>query len=414
MPSPLPVDDVRLFHARFLALRAPGASDRIAGMAGAILYLYLNPKPRDRIQELTYAGIRRYAAAVGWDAIAWAEAAPDGLRAFLEAHRPVAGCIVECSDDNGSLPPRLFGPIPVVYLHASPALYGARAARVAIDNEAVARTAFRELAAVRPGSYAVVGDARLFWWSGARERAFRALATGAGAECRVFPHVADADLRAARLAAWVARLPPRTAVFAANDFAAADVVRAARAAGRAIPRDLALVGVDDNEAVCRSFSPAVSSIRLDFEREGYMAAQLVGKARLGRAAASEPVSVPPLMAVRRESTGGYGRRDPHVMQAVETIRREACAGLEAADVIARAPGSKSLFNLRFREATGHSVHDEIERVRLEKAFALLSQTGTAVGAVASLCGYRTNIALHKAFRLRTGMSMSAWRARFRT
>ncbi|MBQ6246829.1 MAG: helix-turn-helix domain-containing protein, partial [Kiritimatiellae bacterium] len=161
-------------------------------------------------------------------------------------------------------------------------------------------------------------------------------------------------------------------------------------------------------------SHAVSSIRLDFEREGYMAAQLVGKTRLGREGADEAVSVPPLMTVRRDSTGGSGRRDPHVLQAVERIRREACNGLEAAAVIARAPGSKSLFNQRFREATGHSVHDEIERVRLDKAFALLSQTDTSVGAIAGLCGYRTHIALHKAFRLRTGMSMSEWRARFRT
>ena len=55
---------------RKMALNATGASGRIARMADAILYLYLNPKPRDRIPELTYAGIRRYAAAVGWDAVA--------------------------------------------------------------------------------------------------------------------------------------------------------------------------------------------------------------------------------------------------------------------------------------------------------------------------------------------------------
>lgn len=382
-------------------------------MEETLLYLYFNPKPRDRIQELTYAGIRRYAAAVGWKTEVWSRARPDGLAAFLKAHHPVAGCVVECSDDNGSLPLRLFGPVPVVYLHARPSLYGTGVARVGIDDEAVARAAFRELAAVRPGSYAVVGDARLFSWSGLRERAFRALAEAAGAECRVFPHVSDATRRAARLSSWIARLPPRAAVFAVNDFAAEDVIRAARAAGRSIPRDLALVGVDDNEAVCRSVSPAVSSIRLDFEREGYMAAQLVGKTRLGLKGADEAVSVPPLMTVRRDSTGGSGRRDPHVLQAVERIRREACNGLEAAAVIARAPGSKSLFNLRFREATGHSVHDEIEHVRFEKVFTLLAQTDTAIGAIADMCGYRSNIALHKAFRLQTGMSMSAWRAQNR-
>ena len=388
--------------------------DRIAGVSLSILYLYLNPKPRDRVQELTYAGIRRYAAAVGWDSVAWAEALPAGLAAFLAAHRPVAGCIVECSDDNDTLPPRLFEGVPVVYLHATPSLYRARVMRVNADNDAMTRAAFRELASGRPSAYAYVGDYRGFRWSRERGRAFKALANEAGAPCRVFSGSGEPAVRAARLAEWVAKLPRHAAVFAANDFTAAEVVAAARTAARDIPRELTLCGVDNLSEVCEGATPPITSIQLDFEREGYIAAQMVGKARRGRDVPEGVIAVPPLMAVRRESTGGSGRRDPHVLQAVETIRREACDGLTARDVIAQAPGSKSLFNLRFREAMGHSVHDEIEHVRLEKVFTLLADTDIAVGAIAGLCGYATNIALHKAFRLRTGMSMSAWRARFRT
>lgn len=373
--------------------------------APTILYLYFNPQPRDRVQELTFAGIRRYAAACGWNAEAWPDARPETLAAFLAAHVPLAGCVVECSDDNGTLSPRLFGRVPVVYLHASPSLYGRRAARVVVDDDAVARTAFRELSTGRPAAYAVVGDIRGFRWSHLRERAFAALCAEAGAECRVFPHVSDREKRAARMVRWTAALPRRTAVFAANDFSASEVVAAALAAGRAIPQELTLCGVDNLAEVCETSSPTITSIQLDFEREGFVAAGVVGG---GSAATTAP-----LLAVRRRSTAGSGRREPHVLAAVDLIRREACEGLTPSDVIRRAPGSKSLFNLRFREATGHSVHDEIEHVRMEKVFALLSQTDTAIGAIADMCGYRTNIALHKAFRLQTGMSMSAWRAQNR-
>ena len=95
------------------------------------------------------------------------------------------------------------------------------------------------------------------------------------------------------------------------------------------------------------------------------------------------------------------------------IRGEACNGLEARDVIARSAVSKSLFNMRFREARGHSVHDEIEYVRFEKVFTLLSSTDVAISAIANMCGYRSQRALHKAFNLRTGMSMREWRKLYR-
>ena len=74
-----------------------------------------------------------------------------------------------------------------------------------------------------------------------------------------------------------------------------------------------------------------------------------------------------------------------------------------------APVSRSLFILRFREAVGHSVQDEIEHVRMERVFTLLRDTKTPISAVAALCGWRSDIALRWLFRRRTGMSMRQWR-----
>ena len=93
--------------------------------------LYLNTAAGDRIQAMTLAGIRRYAGARGWEdmAVPWQESRPEDIAPLLGAHRPVAGCVVECSDGNSHLPPRLFGRVPVVYLHAAPSLYGGRIVR---------------------------------------------------------------------------------------------------------------------------------------------------------------------------------------------------------------------------------------------------------------------------------------------
>ncbi|MBR1608441.1 MAG: helix-turn-helix transcriptional regulator [Kiritimatiellae bacterium] len=67
--------------------------------------------------------------------------------------------------------------------------------------------------------------------------------------------------------------------------------------------------------------------------------------------------------------------------------------------------------MRFREATGHSVLDEILHVRMEMAFTLLSRTKTAIGAIPAMCGFGCESDLDILFRKRHGVSMRTWRKR---
>ena len=374
--------------------------------------LYLDTIPGDQIHALTLAGIRRYAAALGWKAAAVpdSESRPEALKALLRAHAPVAGCIVECADLHAGFPPRLFGKTPVVYLHAPPTLHGGAGARIRWDGEAIARTAFRELSAGRPPLFAVAGTRGRFNWSLERSRAFAAMAAKSGAKCLVFETRVETEKeRFERLARWVAGLPRHTAVFATNDFVARDVLCAARAVHLSIPHDLTVLGVDNNVAICETTVPALSSIQLDFERAGFAAARMIGESA-GRACTRPgPSPISPLLAVRRRSTGVSARREKFVLEAVEMIRREACDGLTPMALAKRFRCSRTLFNLRFREATGHSVLDEIRHVRLEKALALLGGTDTPIGAVADFCGFGSGVELRRVFRAYTGMSMRQWR-----
>ena len=67
--------------------------------------------------------------------------------------------------------------------------------------------------------------------------------------------------------------------------------------------------------------------------------------------------------------------------------------------------------MRFRESMGRSILDEIMHVRLEKVETLLSRTDTAIGAIAGLCGFGSEVELRQIFRARTGMSLREWRRR---
>ena len=397
--------------------------------------LFLNVVHGDRVCEMTLAGIRRYGERMGWaiEPVAKADSAA-GLRALLNKRRPL-GCIVWNSAEGHFPSPRLFGHIPVVFVGNDPDS-GNRgvtgAPHLEFDEVAVARAAFRELSSGRPDAYATVIFRQPRTWSLAREAAFRAFADAAGRPCLSFrghwPKKEKTDVRAKRFAKWLAELPRKCAVFAINDDSAAEVAAAAQAAGRAIPQDLTLLGADNDLSICEASRPTISSLQMDFENVGFLAAKMLGEtlrrsgtsAAAGTARQSHPsqlsrptVTIGPLLAVRRESTRGRGRREPRILEAVEVIRRKACDGLTARALIDMFPGSRRLFELRFREATGHSVLDEIRHVRLQKAYALLAGTDVPIGAIPDFCGYDCASTLDKLFRAREHMSMQEWRRRHR-
>lgn len=363
--------------------------------------------PEKRRRQLN--GACRFAKARGWDVdiLDCGKFQPSELSSILALRKPV-GCIDDCSDDRHHLPPRLFGAVPVIYLDPPKRLPWQGARTVVCDNAAIARMAFRELSSGLPPAYAVIGFFEPRQWARERVDAFRAICQKAGKPCIVFSYVRgeDEDARIARLARWVASLPQHCAVFAVNDPAAREAALAFRAAGRHLPRTATLVGADAMAQPRRDepYQP-FSSVKIDFELAGYLAAKMI-EGGDGAAVAS----FGPLLVERRESTRGFGRREPGILRAVDMIRAEACDGLTAAKLAARFPGSRNLFERRFREAMGRSVLDEIIAIRLEKVIALLARPEVPIGAIAAFCGFSSDIALRKLFRSRTGISMRQWRA----
>lgn len=357
------------------------------------------------------AGIRRFARMMGWEVlpIDEAESRPNHLKDRLLRYHPV-GIIVECSAARTDLPPAKFRGIPVVYLDCSRSLDG-RTMKIVHDTKQTVRTAFHELSANRPTAYAFVGYREERTWADFRERAFTALVREAGKKCRAFRWQDESEEeRRRRMDSFVADLPQKAAVFAANDNTAREVIDAAKRVHRAIPRSFTLLGVDNLEERCLDCEPTLSSIQIDFERAGYLAARALDDLLHKREEAGKIRMFGPLMTLRRESMRGYGRREQRILEAVEMIRARACEGLTAREVIAHIGGSRRLVELRFREASGHSIHDEIESIRLEHVKHLLLDRSVALPVIIDQSGYPSGAALRKAFRLKTGKSLSDWRA----
>jgi LacI family transcriptional regulator len=378
------------------------------------LVLCLNADVDDSTKRPKIVGMRRYAAAVGWTVVPIAQGLshPRNIPELLSTYHPV-GCIYD--EDASQLPVqlRLFGDIPVVFANGNRTRYDAVADRVCVDSEAVARAAYRELASCKPTAFAVVDNPSPRPWSTTRVNAFLALARNSGMPFFAFRprRGEDRESRTRRLGDWVARLPRHTAIYAVNDKVALPVIAAARAARLRLPQDLTLLGTDNEADLCEASVPRLSSIQMDFERMGYLAARLLDE-RI-RHVREQPVieKVGPLLVVRRDSTRGSGRHEPYGLKAVEIIRREACNGLTASELFSRARfrGTRRLFDLRFREAMGHSPLDEILHVRLERVVDLLIHTETPIGAIAALSGFGTDRELNKLFRKRFCCTLRDWR-----
>lgn len=404
------------------------ASDR------RILYIGYDPHYA-LLRRRRFAGIQRCAKAQGWrvETLSPEEATPERVREELTRMRTV-GCVVECWLARSNLPPKLFGSVPVVYFNPPERREWRGAASVECDEAAVGQAAFEELSASLPPSYAVVaeGPTRHSPWARERVAAFLDCCRKACKDCLVFPerNGEDESNRIARIGRWAAALPLHCAIFAVNDIAAATVADAVAAAGRSLPRSATLVGVDAAE-VPEDGIPAspISSVKLDFELSGYLAAKMIAE-MLGTSAThgtsatrprvrpscprgpSSPIDAAvfgPLFVERRQSTRGRGRREPWVLEAVDAIRREACDALTAATLAKRFPVSRKLFELRFREAIGHSVLNEILHVRMERVFDLLARRDFPIGAIADFCGFDSARELRSLFRKRMGTSMREWR-----
>ena len=394
-----------------------------------LLYATLRPEAYAQCQKI--AGIRRYAASRGWRV---AMVPRDCLRQYLMARDPAsvarrfAGCVVECVGSACGVTQGLSGKLSVAYLDPDGPIPQVGAVSVVCDNEAVVRAAFRELSLANPPAYAAVPFIIERRWSDERVECFRKCCAEAGRKCLVFPvkpakgrkpesEAVESAIRdnAPRLAAWVGGLPKHCAVFAVNNTVAELTLRAFREVGRHVPKTATIVGAD------ASFSESgsqleISSVHIDFEYAGYAAAKAIGEALShndvrGDAPGqfTEPVRFGPMLVDREKSTAGRGRRAAFVVEAMSIIRQEACLGITPAKLVKRLGVSKSLFNLRFREATGHSALEEINTCRLQSVLDILGDTDRPISAIAPFCGFGCDYELRKLFRARFGVSMSQYR-----
>ena len=360
-------------------------------------------------------GMRAFASTIGWHVeVIEQMRIKSPLKEVVSYFQPI-GCVLESSGEY-FIPPEKVGRLPVVYI--DPPTRPATAQplwSVSNDDVGIAELAFSTLALTAGAqAYAFIGWTGRDGWSCARERAFCRRAEAIGRHASVFTDpwtMGNKHEFIGRVRSFLASLPKETGIFTANDDIALVVLDACEQEGLVIPGDLYLIGTDDDPRVCDFTRPTLTSVRPNFHRAGYTAAELLAKRIAHPRLKPQQLHYPPIGVTRRLSTRRTIALLPRdISQALDLIHREACSGLKPARVIASVfKCSERSAEMRFKAIIGKRISEEITDVRFERVFQLLLKPDQAIEPIANLCGWESPVYLKRKFKERTGMTMRAWR-----
>jgi LacI family transcriptional regulator len=310
--------------------------------------------------------------------------------------------------------------LPVVNMRLHGA--GHRFPFVGLDHSAVARTAAEYLLSLGLKQFGFYGYA-VGNHAGLDERAtaFAAAIAAAGRPCAVRqagggPAERDWDSEQASLAEWVAALPKPVGLMASNDVPGLFLLDACRRANLRVPDEVAVIGVDNDEHLCELAVPPLSSVDVNSERIGYDAAALLDRLMSSTDPAApvdavriEPVRIGPRGVVVRRSTDVIASDDPEVNRAVGFIRANGGRALSVGDVLAHTNMSRGVLQQRMKRVLGHTIHEEIERVRLARVKELLLRSDMTIKRVMAETGFSSVQYMTRAFRTTVGETPARYR-----
>ena len=221
------------------------------------------------------------------------------------------------------------------------------------------------------------------------------------------------------LASWLVALPKPAGLLACNDIRGRQVLNACRVRGIAVPDQLAVVGVDNDELLCLLADPPLSSVILATERIGYEAAALLESLMNGHPPSVRDLYIEPVGVAPRLSSDVLAVQDQRVAEACRFIRQHACEGISVEDILDRlcagdAPVvSRSTLEHRFRENLGRSPKEEILRVRLGRIQQLLVDTNWPLSKIAAHAGIDHVQYLSAFFKAKVGQTPGEFRKRRR-
>lgn len=289
--------------------------------------------------------------------------------------------------------------------------------RIVNDNAAIGRMAADHLLERGFKHFGFLGHPSI-GWSDDRRKGFQTCLKKSGFDCDEFGatrktlpryHQRSWENEMDDVADWIKSLPKPAGIMACNDFRAVQLLDACRRAAVAVPEEVAVIGVDNEEVACEMASPQLSSVVTNALHIGYEAAATLDLLMRGKTPREPVVLVPPTGVVVRRSSEVMAIEDPLVAQAMQYIRKNAAQGINVDDLLQYIAVSRSALQRRFQMAIKKSIHEAILDERLRVVKSLLAETTLTRDQIAERSGFEHPEYLSMVFKRKIGMTMSLYR-----
>ena len=216
-----------------------------------------------------------------------------------------------------------------------------------------------------------------------------------------------------QLIEWIGRQPKPLALLACNDERAQQALTLCRQAQIAVPDQVAVLGVDNDDVECELCDPPLSSIDPNCEQIGYQAAASLDRMMKGKAPPPSRILVPALCVVARRSTDALAVDDPDAAEAIRFVREHACQGILIEDVMKHVSVSRSTVQRWFEKHLGRSPAVEIVRVQVQHIQESLRATNMTLEEIAYSTGFAHVESMQRTFKRMVGMTPGQYRKQVR-
>lgn len=208
---------------------------------------------------------------------------------------------------------------------------------------------------------------------------------------------------------WIPTLPPKTALLCKSDMTAALAIQACLRAKRAVPDDIAVMGVCNSVMICSSAGKAISSVAEDNRLLTYTALQMLEDMidHPEKANGRQSVLIPPLGIVERESTRVYPVDPPWLAKALLLIDSNVSKPIALSDLADVAGVSQPTLQGAIRKTFGMSANKYILSVKMREAKRLMDLGGYNVKELAARIGFSTQSYFTRAYTAYYGHPPSA-------
>lgn len=215
--------------------------------------------------------------------------------------------------------------------------------------------------------------------------------------------------RRAWLASQLRKAEKPLAVFTANGTLAVEVLEVCEMAQIPIPRDVALIGIEDDLLLPQSTQRPITAVEPNFEELGYQGAAWLDRLMRGNPPPDQPVRVAPSRVIARQSTDITAVSHERLAKALRFIAGHFSESIDIDHVARNAGMSRRGLHQAFVDNLGRTPGEHLRATRIEHAKRLLCETDLKVESVANTSGYPSVNSFFIAFKQSCGLPPAEFR-----